>query len=120
MNVNAPTATQAERLRAELVEAAAVEQAGACRCASFSARLGTVRKPSESVPQTPAMPCAAMRADRVVDPEPLDEQDAETTITPATKPIRIAAHGATNAHAAVIATSARDRRRSASSRGRAS
>ena len=29
-----------------------------------------------------------------------------TTITPATKPIRIAAHGATNAHAAVIATSA--------------
>ena len=47
------------------------------------------------------------RADRVVDPDSLDEEDASgRRSTPATKPITIAAQGATNAQAAVIATSA--------------
>ena len=46
-------------------------------------------------------------ADRVVDADPLDEQARRRRRSiPATKPITIAAHGATNAHAAVIATSA--------------
>ena len=45
-------------------------------------------------------------ADRVVDLDLLDEQHPEHDDHAATKPITIAAQGATNAHAAVIATSA--------------
>ena len=45
-------------------------------------------------------------ADRVVDPSPLDASTPTTAIAPATKPIRIAAHGATKPQAAVTATSA--------------
>ena len=47
------------------------------------------------------------RADRVVDPDPLDAEHADDgDRRPATRPITIAAHGATKPHAAVIATSA--------------
>ena len=49
----------AERLDAELVQPAAVEQAGlADRVGSASA--GVVKRPQESVPQMPPMPCAAI------------------------------------------------------------
>ena len=97
--------TQAERLDAELVEAAAVEEPGRPVARLFACD-GSVRKPSASVPQTPAIPCAATAPIGSSIPTRSTRSTPKTTITPATKPITIAAHGATNAQAAVIATSA--------------
>ena len=74
--------------------------------ARFFASCGTVKKPSASVPQMPDMPCTATAPTGSSIPIRSTKSTPTTTITPATKPIRIAAHGATNAHAAVIATSA--------------
>ncbi len=54
----------------------------------------------------PAMPCAAKAPTGSSIPTRSTRSEPSTTITPATKPIRIAAHGATKAQAAVIATSA--------------
>ena len=74
--------------------------------ARFSASAGTAKIPVASVPQTPAMPWTAtapigssMRARSTA-------STPTTAIAPATKPITIAAQGATKPHAAVTATSA--------------
>ena len=53
--------------------------------ASFSASAGTVRKPSESVPQTPAMPCAASAPTGSSIPIRSTRRTPKTTITPATE-----------------------------------
>ena len=74
--------------------------------ARFSASLGTAKKPSASVPQIPDMPCAAIAPTGSSIPTRSTRSDPSTTMMPETKPITIAAQGATKAHAAVIATSA--------------
>ena len=96
---------EAERLRAELVQAAAVEEA-ALAGRELVARLGMVRNPSDSVPQTPAMPCAAMAPIGIVDADLLDEEHSEDDDHAGDEADQIAAQGATNAHDAVIATRA--------------
>ena len=58
------------------MEAAAVEEA-ALAPVERSASFGTVRKPSESVPHTPGHAVRRECADRVVDPDLLDEEHAE-------------------------------------------
>ena len=70
------------------------------------ASFGTARKPRDSVPQTPDMPCAAIAPTGSSRPTRSTSSEPTTTMMPETKPITIAAQGATNAHAAVIATSA--------------
>ena len=58
------------------------------------------------MPQTPARPCTATAP--IGSSIPIDSIQSipPTAIAPATKPITIAAHGATKPHAAVTATSA--------------
>ena len=91
VNVNAPTASEAEDLHAELVEAAAVEAARRSRSRGSSACEGRARKPSASVPHTPAMPCAAIAPIGSSIRTRSTRRTPRTTITPATNPITIAA-----------------------------
>ena len=76
VNVNAPTASEAERLDPELVEAAAVEEAAP----SGRELLGELRHGEEAERQRAPDARHAVRRDRadgVVDPDPLDEERAE-------------------------------------------
>ena len=65
-----------------------------------------MRNPSDTRAPDAGHPVRREGADRVVDSDRSTRSEPSTTIAPATKPIRIAAHGATKAQAAVIATSA--------------
>ena len=68
---------QPERLDAELVEPAAVEQAALSRSRASRPALGTVRNPSDERAPDAGHAVRRERADRVVDPDPLHEQRAE-------------------------------------------
>ena len=73
---------------------------------TVAASAGTARSPVASVPQTPARPCTATAPIGSSMPRRSTSGTATTAIAAATKPIRTAAQGATNPHAAVTATSA--------------
>ena len=68
---------EAERLDAELVEARRRRRGRPGPSRADSASSGTVRNPSESVPHTPGHAVRRECADRVVDPDLLDEENAE-------------------------------------------
>ena len=67
---------------------------------------GTAKRPTASVPQTPAMPCTATAPIGSSIPIRSTQSTPTTAIAPAAAPITTAAHGATKPDAAVIATSA--------------
>src|SRR3954451_10195269 len=74
--------------------------------ARFDERIGTAKRPHASVPQTPDMPCTATAPIGSSMPIRSTKMTPNTAIAPEPAPITIAAHGATNPEAAVIATSA--------------
>src|SRR5204862_1067225 len=74
--------------------------------ARFDASAGTANKPVASVPHTPDIPCTATAPMGSSIPSRSTNKTPATAIQPDTPPITIAAHGATNPEAAVIATSA--------------
>ena len=95
---------EAEDLHAELVEASSVEETGG----TGGQPLGLRRQREETSRKRAPYARHAVRcdrADRQVDPDPLDREDADDDRA-RNGWITIAAHGATNAQAAVIATSA--------------
>ena len=59
VNVNAPTASEAERLHAELVQRAGVEKPAAAGGEPSPPARERANRPVASVPQTPARPCTA-------------------------------------------------------------
>ena len=72
----------------------------------FFASSGTANRPVASVPQTPENPCTATAPIGSSIPIRSTRITPKTAMNPEPMPITIAAHGATNPEAAVIATSA--------------
>src|SRR6059058_2381401 len=72
--------------------------------ASFEASAGTANSPVASVHHTPDIPCTATAPIGSSIPRPSTQITPNTAISPEPAPITIAAHGATNPEAAVIAT----------------
>src|ERR671913_392394 len=105
VNVKAPTATR-PRACVPSWSNEPVYQRPPVPVARFSASAGTAKMPVASVPQTPAIPCTATAPIGSSIRARSTARTPTTAIAPATKPIRIAAQGATKPHAAVTATSA--------------
>src|SRR5215211_4318611 len=72
----------------------------------MAARSGVVKRPQESVPQTPPMPWAAMAPSGSSTPMRSTKTSVAYIMVPAMKPMTMEAHGATKAHGAVMATRA--------------
>ena len=97
---------EAERLDAELVQATAVEEAGGAGREALGLRREGEEAEGERAPDA-GHAVRGDRADRVVDPDPLDSEHAEDDDHAGAEADHdCAPHGATNAQAAVIATSA--------------
>ena len=103
--MNAPTASRPTRLDSELVEAAGVDEPSRAG-GEVRGEGGNGEDPGRERAPDAREAVHGNRADRVVDPDPLDEEDADDRDRAATNPITTAAHGATKPEAAVMATSA--------------
>ena len=103
--MNDADADEAERLDAELLERAGVDEAARAG-GEVLREQRTAKSPQASVPQTPDMPCTATAPIGSSMPILSTQITPKTAMQPEPMPITIAAHGATKPEAAVIATSA--------------
>src|SRR3954447_14846151 len=103
-NVNAPTATMPSACTPSWWKDP-VYTRPPVPVARFFASAGTANSPVASVPHTPDMPCTATAPIGSSIPMDSTQITPNTAIVPEPTPITIAAQGATNPDAAVIATS---------------